>query len=106
LGFSTEAVKAMSPEKLAEEIKQAICQGGDCVLENDAAGLFAIVKTSEGKYPKWKEEFSASLGPAEVGRVEGETAKQYSYAVVDVAGVKPGSGVLLGCAKAVKPAKK
>jgi hypothetical protein len=105
LGFANmDRLKALCPDELAIAIKQSLV--AECALETGAAGLFVIVQTSAGKYPKWKEEFSACLGPAEVGRVESETAKQYSYAVVDVASAKPGAGVLLGCAKAVKSAKK
>lgn len=110
LGFANmDAAKALCPEEMAIAIKNAI--GVDCELEAAAAGLFAIVKTSEGRYPMWKEEFQAMLGPAEVGRVEGETAKQYSYAVVDAADAKAGAiplGAPLGAqsGKAVKAAKK
>jgi hypothetical protein len=104
LGFANmDGVKALSPEEMAIAIRASLVE--DCKLAPNAVGLFVIVQTSAGKYPKWKEEFLACLGPAEVGRVEGETAKQYSYAVVDVASAKPGAGVLLGAAP-VKAGKK
>lgn len=91
--FNLEQVRSLTPEQLAAEIKRRT--GSAFELAPDAQGLFVLQKTSEGKYPRWKEEFVLLNGPLEAAKIEDETAKQYSYAIVDIGKAKPGSGGLL-----------
>lgn len=90
MGFvNLDEVKALSPEELAKAIGQ---RAGKCFrLEGEAVAEFALQKTSQGKYPKWKQELIALNGPAAAAEIEGETATQYSYSVLLAGLATPGS---------------
>lgn len=90
MGFSTmDEVKFLEPNELADAIERRVGE----VFELDAKAFaeFAIVKTSQGKYPAWKKEILAISGPAIVAEIEGETATQYSYTLIDAAASAPGA---------------
>jgi hypothetical protein len=91
MGFlSLDEVKALSPDELAEAIEQRV---GKCFhLDKDAFAEFALAKTSQGKYPAWKKELIALNGPAAAAAIEGETATQYSYAVIEALATTPAKG--------------
>ncbi len=94
IGFtSLEEVKALSPKVLATTIRQ---RAGKAFHFDGALAEFAIKNTSEGKYPKWKEELIALNGPAAAAQIESDMAPQYSYSVIEAGKAAPGaSGVFM-----------
>jgi hypothetical protein len=95
MGFpNMDEVKALEPAVLADTIERRV--GTVFQLESKAFAAFALQKTSQGRYPKWKEELKSISGPAMIAQIEGETAIQYSYAVIEAAASAPGaSGVFV-----------
>jgi hypothetical protein len=88
MGFSMDEVKSMDPMLLADTIERQV--GRTFELERKAFAEFALAKTSQGKYPSWKNELLAINGPKVVAQIESETATQYSYTVIEAAASVPG----------------
>ena len=102
MGFtSLDEVKALHPKTLAKMITE---RTGKAFNFEGALAEFAIKNTSEGKYPKWKEELVRLNGPAAAAQIETETASQFSYSVIEAGKAAPGaSGVfVLAAVPAVK----
>jgi hypothetical protein len=90
MGFQNlDEVKALSPAELSAEIQRRV--GKMFRLDADAFAEFALQKTSQGKYPKWKQEFISLNGPAAAAAIEGETGTLYSYSVLPAGQTIPGS---------------
>jgi hypothetical protein len=90
MGFlNMDEVKCLEPAALADVIERRV--GKAFQLEPKAFAEFAVVKTSQGKYPKWKAELLSIAGPAKVAEIEAETATQYSYTVIEAAASAPGA---------------
>lgn len=90
MGLAAEA-KTLGPEELAKEIAR---RAGNTFVIEGAAADFALQKTSQGRYPAWKQELLARVGPAEVASIENATPTQFSYAVIE-APAAMGAGVVL-----------
>jgi hypothetical protein len=82
MGFSSlDDVKAMAPERLAAEIQKRA--GVEFSFDSAEAREFAVLKTWQGSFPPWKDQFIARVGPAIAAQVEKDTRVQYSYAIID-----------------------
>ena len=94
MGFgSLDEVKGLSPKTLARLITTRV---GKSFCFDGGLGEFAVKNTSEGKYPKWKEELIALNGPAAAAQIESDMAPQYSYSVIEAGKAAPGaSGVFV-----------
>src|SRR6266478_3029895 len=63
MGFaSLEEVKALSPERLTVEIQKRADVSFS--FDSDKAREFAVLKTWAGRFPAWKDQFLARVGPA------------------------------------------
>jgi hypothetical protein len=104
MGFtSLEEVKSLSPTNLAKLIK---ARAGKSFSYDGDLAEFAVKNTSEGKYPKWREELIALNGPAAAAQIESDMAPQYSYSVIEAGKAAPGaSGVFMLAPETVPPVK-
>jgi hypothetical protein len=94
MGFANLAeVKALDAVALANCIQRRT--GKAFEVETKAVGIFAVVKTSAGKYPQWKQELVRLSGPAEAAEIESNAPAQYSYSVIQAADAKGTSGVFV-----------
>jgi hypothetical protein len=82
MGFTgLDEVKAMAPDRLAAEMQKRA--GVAFSFDSAEAREFAVLKTWQGCFPAWKEQFLARVGPAIAAQVEKDTRVQYSYAIID-----------------------
>lgn len=82
MGFANfDEVKALSPERISAEIQKRA--GVAFSFESADAREFAILKTWEGRFPAWKDQLIARVGPAIASEIEESTKKQFCYAIVD-----------------------
>jgi hypothetical protein len=82
MGFeSFEAVKKLKPARLRAAIAKKL--GKVFMFENKAAASFAVLKTWEGRSPKWREQLIARLGAEVAAEIESKIAMSYSYTVID-----------------------
>lgn len=93
MGFTAlDEVKAMAPERLAAEIQKR----AGVAFSFDSAGAreFAVLKTWQGCFPAWKDQFISRVGPAIAAEVEKHTRMQYSYAIIDPPAQEDAPGVV------------
>jgi hypothetical protein len=84
MGFgSLQAVKNLSPAELAREIAR---RSGREFCFAAGARDFGILKTWEGRFPRWKDVL-VSISPQQALEVERETPLQYSYTIIDAPSV-------------------
>jgi hypothetical protein len=76
---SKDELKRLSPEQVLK-IYQRRWEREEWRTERGAPE-FAFVKTSQGRYPAWREVFIGELGETAAARISAETPTTYSYAV-------------------------
>ncbi len=82
MGFAdSEAVRKLDPSALRAAIAKRV--GKAFTFENEAAASFALLKTWEGRSPKWRDELVSRLGPAIAAKIESAANTTYSYTLID-----------------------
>lgn len=76
---SKDELKRLSPEQVLK-LYQRRWEREDWRAERGAPE-FVFVKTSQGRYPAWREVFIGELGETAATRISAETPTTYSYAV-------------------------
>jgi hypothetical protein len=76
---SADELKKLSPEKVQKLYAKRL-ERGDWEL-GKGAPAFAFTKTSEGRYPAWKQLFIEELGESAANEIATETDLVYSYRV-------------------------
>jgi len=76
---SADELKLLEPEQL-EKLLEKREKKGLFKVERGAPG-FNFVKTSEGRYPAWKQLYISELGEAAADKIAAETPKIFSYRI-------------------------
>jgi hypothetical protein len=76
---SAEELKALSPKEV-EKLYARRLTAGDWRPERSAPA-FGFLKTSEGRYPAWKQLFTDLKGETAAAEISANTDPIYSYAV-------------------------
>jgi hypothetical protein len=76
---STDELKKLPPEKISR-IQTRRLEAGEWKPERGAPE-FTFSKTSEGRYPSWKQLYIDELGETAAARIAAETPIVYSYCV-------------------------
>ncbi len=76
---SSDELKKLSPKQVEKRFADRLA-AGDWKPERGAPE-FLFVKTSQGSYPAWKQEYIAEFGETAAAEIINDTALVYSYAV-------------------------
>lgn len=76
---SSDELKQLSPDQVVKRFSKRL-EAGDWRAKRGAP-VFSFSKTSEGRYPAWKQLYIDELGETAAAAITAEAATTYSYCV-------------------------
>jgi hypothetical protein len=76
---SKDELKQLSPEQLQKRFSKR-WESGEWKAERGAPE-FLFKKTSQGRYPSWRDQFISEMGETAAARLSADTPTTYSYCV-------------------------